>query len=44
MKPTHQEPAFVPKGAIAFFIAMLAFFAAIWLFFYALMLHRNGAF
>lgn len=32
---------FYPKGAVAFFAALLAFFAAIWLACYALMVHRG---
>jgi hypothetical protein len=36
-----RDQAFFPKGAIAFFAAMLVFFSAVWLFFYALMIHRH---
>ena len=32
---------FQPRGAVAFFAAMLALFAAIWLFFYVLMIRRH---
>lgn len=31
---------FFPKGAIAFFLAMIAFFSVVWLGIYALMLSR----
>ena len=37
----HAEPAFFPKGAIAFFILMLLGFAAIWGGVYALAIHRQ---
>ena len=36
-----NEDKFVPKGAVAFFAAMLALFAVVWLFFYWLTLHRH---
>ena len=36
-----KEEEFVPRGAIAFFAAMLVFFAAVWLFFYLLMIRRH---
>ena len=36
-----KEQEFHPRGAIAFFAAMLVFFAAVWLFFYALLIHRH---
>lgn len=39
--PEDNSGEFFPRGAIAFFAAMLAFFAAVWLFFYALMIHRH---
>lgn len=35
------EDKFVPRGAVAFFAAMLGFFAVVWLFFYWLTLHRH---
>jgi hypothetical protein len=38
---TNDEKEFVPKGAIAFFAAMLCSFAVVWLAFYALLLHRR---
>jgi hypothetical protein len=37
----EKEREFFPRGAIAFFSAMLVFFSAIWLLFYALMIHRH---
>jgi hypothetical protein len=39
-KETNDE-AFVPRGAVAFFIALIGFFSAVWLSFYALLLHRR---
>jgi hypothetical protein len=33
--------AFVPRGAVAFFAALIGFFSAVWLSFYALLLHRH---
>ena len=36
-----NDQEFFPKGAIAFFAAMLVFFSAIWLLFYALMIYRH---
>jgi hypothetical protein len=38
--PQKQEE-FFPRGAIAFFAAMLVFFSAVWLFFYVLMIRRH---
>ena len=38
----EQGGEFYPKGAIAFFSAMLVFFAVVWVLFYALMIHRHG--
>jgi hypothetical protein len=35
------DKEFVPRGAIAFFGALLVFFSAVWLGFYALLLHRQ---
>ena len=35
------EQTFHPRGAVAFFGAMLVFFGSVWLFFYALMIHRH---
>ena len=32
---------FVPRGAVAFFAALLGFFSLVWLSFYALLLHRR---
>jgi len=39
--PEDKEQEFFPRGAIAFFAAMLAFFSAVWVLFYALMIHRH---
>jgi hypothetical protein len=39
--PHDKEEEFFPRGAVAFFAAMLVFFAAVWLAFYALMIHRH---
>lgn len=39
--PSDKDPEFVPRGAVAFFAAMLVFFAAAWLFFYGVMIHRH---
>ena len=36
-----KKEEFFPKGAIAFFAAMVAFFSAGWLALYALMIHRH---
>ena len=36
-----QEEAFIPKGAVAFFAAMMAVFAAGWLVLYAVLLRRS---
>jgi len=36
-----NEAEFFPKGAIAFFIAMLASFGLIWLGMYLLLVHRQ---
>ena len=33
---------FFPRGAVAFFAAMLAFFAVVWGLLFALMVHRHG--
>lgn len=37
----EQGGAFVPRGAIAFFAAMLVFFSVVWLFFYLLLIRRH---
>jgi hypothetical protein len=34
-------PEFFPKGAVAFFAAMLALFGVVWLALYVLMIHRH---
>ena len=36
-----KEAEFFPKGAVAFFVLMLAFFSLVWLFFYFLMIRRH---
>lgn len=38
-----EKESFFPKGAIAFFVALLLFFAAVWLFVYGLMIYRQYA-
>jgi len=37
----ERNESFVPKGAIAFFVAMLVFYAAVWLATYAVLLIRR---
>jgi hypothetical protein len=39
--PTKNGAEFVPKGAIAFFIAMLVSFGLIWFGMYLLLLYRQ---
>ena len=41
MADIEKQEEFVPRGAIAFFAAMIVFFAAVWGALYALMLHRS---
>jgi hypothetical protein len=41
MEQQRPESAFQPKGAIAFFIAMMAFYAALWLVFYFILVGRR---
>ena len=36
-----REVEFFPRGAIAFFVLMVAFFSVVWLFFYVLMIRRH---
>ena len=36
-----KEEKFFPRGAVAFFVLMVAFFSLVWLFFYVLMIHRH---
>lgn len=36
-----KEAKFFPRGAIAFFVLMVAFFSVVWLFFYVLMIRRH---
>jgi len=38
----EQSGEFYPKGAIAFFAAMVVFFAVVWVLFYALLIRRHG--
>ena len=37
-----ESKSFVPKGAVAFLVAMLAVYAGVWFFFFKLMVTRNG--
>lgn len=39
----EAKEGFVPRGAVAFFVALIVFFAAVWFGMYALMVHRNGS-
>lgn len=41
MEKNTQNEEFKPKGAIAFFIALLALCAGIWYYIYSLMLNVN---
>lgn len=36
-----KEVQFFPRGAIAFFVLMIAFFSLVWLFLYVLMIRRH---
>jgi hypothetical protein len=36
-----KEAEFFPRGAVAFFVLMVAFFSLVWLFFYVLMIRRH---
>ena len=36
-----NEGDFFPRGAVAFFVLMVAFFSLVWLFFYVLMIQRH---
>jgi len=38
----ESEQKFVPRGAVAFFAAMVVFFAVVWALLFALMVHRHG--
>ena len=40
-KENQAEEEFVPRGAIAFFAAMIAFYGVIWLGIYFLLIHRQ---
>jgi len=40
-EPSREEEQFRPRGAVAFFAAMLVFFAVVWALFYGLMIHRH---
>lgn len=42
MSQNKELSHFFPKGAIAFFIAILALMAVIWLAAYGLMIYRHG--
>jgi hypothetical protein len=37
----ESEPAFFPRGAVAFFIAMMVFYAAFWLLIMTIMVKRG---
>ena len=39
--PMHQEGRFIPRGAIAFFVAMVSLYAAIWFFLIGIMIRRG---
>jgi hypothetical protein len=39
--PRNEIDAFVPTGAIAFFVAMLIFYVALWFGLYALLVQRG---
>ena len=39
--PAQNNAEFFPKGAIAFFVAMLLSFGLIWLAMYVLLIHRE---
>ena len=36
-----KEAEFFPRGAVAFFVLMIAFFSLVWLFLYVLMIRRH---
>lgn len=38
---SSKEAEFFPRGAVAFFVLMVAFFSLVWLFFYVLMIRRH---
>lgn len=40
-KENQAEEDFVPRGAIAFFAAMIVFYGVIWLGMYFLLIHRQ---
>jgi hypothetical protein len=37
-----ERPEFVPRGAIAFFAAMIGFYLVLWASLYAVLVHRGG--
>jgi hypothetical protein len=37
----ETDDRFVPRGAVAFFVAMIAFYAAIWLLLMGIMISRG---
>ncbi len=41
MDQDREEPAFRPKGAIAFFVLMGVFYTVLWLLFYFLLVGRK---
>jgi hypothetical protein len=40
-RTSDQDADFFPKGAIAFFAALVVFFGTVWVGFYALLLYRR---
>ena len=38
----QKTDVFFPKGAVAFFLALVGFFGAVWFGLYALMIHQHG--
>jgi len=41
MDQNSQEQTFQPKGAIAFFLVMIAFYSILWLVFYFILVGRS---
>lgn len=39
--PMQQEDRFIPRGAVAFFVAMVSLYAAIWFFLIGIMIRRG---
>jgi hypothetical protein len=40
-QPPERQP-FVPRGAIAFFVAMIGLYLTLWITLYAVLVHRGG--